>query len=192
MPVSAQQQLHTPSLHTPSPRSAALQDGQDIKPSERIAAKQALPHLQMQLAAELQAEGIDPEAAGQVCLPGDTDGALHRLAKLCSWPPSMRPWPAQQCQPPSQAGGTSACALHSSGMLPVGAHMLPWPAVHITTSSIPTGGEGQPSLRSIPALCCRDPCTVLVHPAQHCRHVLAGGGRQPAGGPGGAGDGACG
>ena len=71
MSVSARQQLHQ--LHIPSlhhPRNAAVQDGQDIKPSERIAAQQALPHLQLQLVAELQAEGIDPEVAGQVCLPG--------------------------------------------------------------------------------------------------------------------------
>ncbi|PNW70942.1 hypothetical protein CHLRE_17g739850v5 [Chlamydomonas reinhardtii] len=41
-------------------------DGQAIKPSERIAAAQALPELEASLAAELAAEGVDVAAAGQV------------------------------------------------------------------------------------------------------------------------------
>ncbi|KAG2454244.1 hypothetical protein HYH02_001278 [Chlamydomonas schloesseri] len=41
-------------------------DGQAIKPSERIAAAQALPELEAALAAELAAEGVDVAAAGQV------------------------------------------------------------------------------------------------------------------------------
>ena len=43
-----------------------LQDGVAIKPSERIAAQQALPHLQQQLHQELLADGLDPEACALV------------------------------------------------------------------------------------------------------------------------------
>ena len=112
-----------------------MQDGQDIKPSERIAAKQALPHLQLQLVAELQAEGIDPEAAGQVCLPGVTDTA---------WPSSAHgsgaclPGVLNSISFPLRwrcLGLCSAQRQHAS----VKAHMLPWPAVHATTSSMPAG-----------------------------------------------------
>ena len=101
--VSPQQQLHIPSL--PHPYNAALQDGQDIKPSERIAAKQALPHLQLQLVAELQAEGVDPEAAGQVCLPGLLGAALNRSAKPRSTWVLIRML--------SEGGGMTAPALES-------------------------------------------------------------------------------
>lgn len=45
-----------------------LQDGQDVKHSERILAAQALPGLEAQLRAELLAEGIDPATAAQVSL----------------------------------------------------------------------------------------------------------------------------
>ena len=38
------------------------QDGTAIKPSERIAAQQALPQLAQQLHQELLADGIDPQA----------------------------------------------------------------------------------------------------------------------------------
>jgi protein TilB len=42
------------------------QDGQAIKPSERIAAAQALAELEVALLGELRAEGVDVEAAGAV------------------------------------------------------------------------------------------------------------------------------
>lgn len=42
------------------------QDGAAIKPSERIAAQQALPGLEKQLQAELLLEGIDPVAWADV------------------------------------------------------------------------------------------------------------------------------
>lgn len=50
----------------PLPHSECLcltQDGKEIKPSERIAARQALPALAARLRAELAAEGVDPDAA---------------------------------------------------------------------------------------------------------------------------------
>jgi hypothetical protein len=43
-----------------------LQDGQQIPPSEGIAARQMLPGLLQQLRQELLAEGIDPDKAAQV------------------------------------------------------------------------------------------------------------------------------
>ena len=45
---------------------ACVQDGQEVRPSERIAAQQLLPALHQQLLQELTAEGIDPTAAAQV------------------------------------------------------------------------------------------------------------------------------
>lgn len=49
--------------HTPPPHTHT-QDGQDIKPSERIAALQALPELEARLRAELLAEGRAPGFGG--------------------------------------------------------------------------------------------------------------------------------
>jgi protein TilB len=43
-----------------------VQDGQAITPSERIAARQALPALEQQLVQELAAEGVDVKAAASV------------------------------------------------------------------------------------------------------------------------------
>lgn len=42
-------------------------DAPQVRPSERIAAAQQLPALEARLRAELEAAGIDPEAAAQVC-----------------------------------------------------------------------------------------------------------------------------
>lgn len=50
-----------------------LQDGQAIKASERIAAAQALPHLEQQLRNEVTAEGGDVAAAAKVEDDGETD-----------------------------------------------------------------------------------------------------------------------
>ena len=41
-------------------------DGQDVKPSERIRAAQDLPGLTAELRAALEAEGVDPDRAGEV------------------------------------------------------------------------------------------------------------------------------
>ncbi|KAK9822057.1 hypothetical protein WJX74_003997 [Apatococcus lobatus] len=49
--------------HVPTLRTL---DGAGIKPSERIAAKQALPELEKQLHAELLSEGVDPAACADV------------------------------------------------------------------------------------------------------------------------------
>jgi protein TilB len=48
-----------------------VQDGQSITPSERIAAKQALPGLEQQLASELLADGVDLQAAADIEDDGD-------------------------------------------------------------------------------------------------------------------------
>lgn len=47
-----------------------LQDGQEIKKSERIAARQSITALDSQLHSELLAEGIDPATAG--CVEDDS------------------------------------------------------------------------------------------------------------------------
>lgn len=50
-----------------------LQDGQAIKASERIAAAQALTHLEQQLHSELTAGGVDITAAAAAEDDADTD-----------------------------------------------------------------------------------------------------------------------
>ena len=45
---------------------AALQDGKQVLPSERIAACQMLPGLVEKLRQELVADGIDPDHAAEV------------------------------------------------------------------------------------------------------------------------------
>lgn len=51
----------------------AVQDGQAITPSERIAAGQVLASLEQQLLEELAAEGVDVQAAAGVEDDGDQD-----------------------------------------------------------------------------------------------------------------------
>lgn len=53
------------------------QDGQAIKPSERIAANQALPELERALREELEAEGVDVQVRGWA------GGCV--IAGLCVW-----------------------------------------------------------------------------------------------------------
>lgn len=57
-----------------------LQDGQAIVPSERIAARQALPELDAQLRRELAAEGVDVAAAA--CVEDDGDDADASAAEV--------------------------------------------------------------------------------------------------------------
>jgi hypothetical protein len=60
-----------------------LQDGQQIPPSEGIAARQMLPGLLQQLRQELLAEGIDPDKAAQVIDSLQCCLADLYLADLC-------------------------------------------------------------------------------------------------------------
>ena len=95
----------THSLHEPlqlpactSPTHAAhmprvLQDGQAITPSERIAARQALPILEQQLRAELAAEGVDVEAAAGVEDDGlEPDAEVAETGYVDEKGELRRPW----------------------------------------------------------------------------------------------------
>ncbi len=74
---------------------ASLQDGQDIKPSERIAAQQMLPELVAQLRADLVRQGIDPDVAAQAEDDSlfDENGQVRETGTLDEATGEMRrPW----------------------------------------------------------------------------------------------------
>jgi protein TilB len=69
------------------------QDGQSITPSERIAAKQALPGLEQQLASELAAEGVDLQAAADIEDDGDLqDQEVAETGYVDEQGQLRRPW----------------------------------------------------------------------------------------------------
>lgn len=70
-----------------------VQDGQAITPSERIAARQALPSLQQQLHEELVAEGVDVQAAAGVEDDGDVqEGEVAETGYVDEQGELRRPW----------------------------------------------------------------------------------------------------
>ena len=70
-----------------------MQDGQAISPSERIAARQALPSLQQQLHEELVAEGVDVQAAAGVEDDGDVqEGEVAETGYVDEQGELRRPW----------------------------------------------------------------------------------------------------
>ena len=73
----------------------SLQDGQAIKPSERIAAVQVLPQLEAQLRGELRAEGIDPDQAAFVEDDSDMldeNGEIRETGHVDDKGEMRRPW----------------------------------------------------------------------------------------------------
>lgn len=85
---------HTNSSPLQPPCCAVFQDGQDVTPSERIAARQALPSLKKQLAAELSAEGVDVQAAAGVEDDGDLqeEGEVAETGYVDEQGELRRPW----------------------------------------------------------------------------------------------------
>lgn len=71
----------------------AVQDGQAITPSERIAARQVLPSLEQQLQQELLAAGVDLQAAAGVEDDGDVqDGEVAETGYVDEKGELKRPW----------------------------------------------------------------------------------------------------
>ena len=71
-----------------------LQDGQAVKPSERIAAVQVLAQLEYQLREELIAEGIDPDTAATIEDDSmfDEDGEVKETGTMDENGEMRRPW----------------------------------------------------------------------------------------------------
>ena len=72
--------------------TAGPQDGEEVRPSERIAAQQQWAALHSQLRAELEAEGVDPDTAAEV---GGASGRAGAAACQGIWRSSgaaCRPW----------------------------------------------------------------------------------------------------
>lgn len=84
---------HRQALTPHTPLLDAVQDGQAITPSERIAARQALPSLQQQLHGELAAEGVDVQAAAGVEDDGDVqEGEVAETGYVDEQGELRRPW----------------------------------------------------------------------------------------------------
>lgn len=119
------------------------QDGQAITPSERIAARQALPQLEQQLLQELQDEGVDVAAAASVEDDGDAlqDEEVAETGYVDEQGELRRPWCPQTriLEHREMVGGAHKVVARTRALLLAAA---PAGAAHTTLAEHATAHEG--------------------------------------------------